>query len=69
MEVTKINIPEFDEYLGLGRYIPHYFKLKICKDDKKFFINSTLNCLTNIKSFLEYLFYFNDLILLITLIL
>ena len=53
-------IPEFDEHLGLGNYIPHSYKLKNSKDDTKFFINSTLNCLTNIKSFLEYLFYFNE---------
>ena len=54
-------IPEFEEHLGLGNYIPHSYKLKNNKDDEKFFINSTLNCLTNIKSFLEFLFYLNDL--------
>ena len=48
-------IKEFDEYLNFGKYIPHHLYLEKSADDNKFFINSTLNCLTNMKSFLEFL--------------
>ena len=49
-------IPEYPNYLNFGEYIPHYLKLEKSEDDESYFINSTLNCLTNIKSFIEYLY-------------
>ena len=63
MEESKsksINIPDF---LNFEKYIPHYLYLQKSPEDTKYFINSTLNCLTNMKSFLEYLYniYNNDL--------
>ena len=53
--------PDFEEYLGFEKYIPHKVKLdKSNKDnkneDKNNFINSTLYCLTNLKYFLVYLY-------------
>ena len=58
--------PDFEEYLGFEKYIPHKVKLdKSNKDnkneDKNNFINSTLYCLTNLKYFLVYLYKCYDL--------
>ena len=53
-----LNIPDFDEFLNLEKYIPHCLKIEKDKFDKNNFINSTLNCLTNIISFLEYIYCF-----------
>ena len=58
--------PDFEEYLGFEKYIPHKVKLdKSNKDnkneDKNNFINSTLYCLTNLKYFLLYLYKCHDL--------
>lgn len=49
-------IPEFENHLNFSYFIPHKLKLVQSKGDKKNFINSTLQCLTNIKSFLEYIY-------------
>ena len=60
---NSINIiPDFDQFLKIIEFIPHYLYLEKSSDDKKYFINSTLNCLTNMKSFIEYLsnFYSNN---------
>ena len=74
MEDSKMkdsSIPDIDTYLNLDKYIPHRCHLtnsderdkKDKKDEKdeKYFINSTLNCLINMKSFLIYLYKFNDI--------
>ena len=58
--------PDFEEYLGFEKYIPHKVKLdKSNKDnkneDKNNFINSTLYCLTNLKYFLVYLYKCHNL--------
>ena len=55
-------IPEFGQFINIIEFIPHYLYLEKSPDDKKYFINSTLNCLTNMKSFIEYLsnFYSNN---------
>lgn len=61
--------PDFEEYLGFEKYIPH--KIKLIKsnnenyneknEDNNNFINSTLYCLTNLKYFLVYLYKCHDL--------
>ena len=60
-EINCDDIPEFENFLNFSELIPHHLKFKMCEDDKKYFINSTLNCLTNTKSFLEYIYSYNDI--------
>ena len=61
MSESNLNIPDFEVYLDYDKYIPHYLKLEKNDLDTKNFINATLNCLTNISSFLEYIYKFNEI--------
>ena len=61
MNESSINVPDFEVYLDYDKYIPHYLKLEKNDLDTKNFINATLNCLTNISSFLEYIYKFNEI--------
>ena len=54
------SIPEFESFLNFDEFIPHYCLIK-SEYNKYYFIYSALNCLTNIKSFLIYLYKYNDI--------
>lgn len=55
------SIPEYNSYLKFKEYMPHKCHLLKLDEDNKFFINSALNCLTNINTFLTYLYNYNDI--------
>ena len=54
------TIPPFEKDF-IEEYIPHKLKLEECENDKSFFINSSINCLTNNKSFIQYLYHYASL--------
>ena len=51
---SKSDISSFSEYLDLENNIPHKLKLIQSIEDKNKFINATIHCLTNIKSFVRH---------------